>query len=104
MNYRPKPIDTTAIELSHEILKLTEHLAENAHDIWAAQRLSEGWTYGPERNDQQKQHPCLIPYADLPDSEKQYDRNAALEGASGDTALCFSFPDMPGVAVLVGDS
>ena len=57
MNYRPKPIDTTAIELSPEILKLTEHLAENAHDIWAAQRLSEGWTYGPERNDRQKRHP-----------------------------------------------
>jgi ryanodine receptor 2 len=87
VNYQPKPIDTTAIELSPEILKLTEHLAENAHDIWAAQRLSDDWTYGPERNDQQKKHPCLIPYADLPDSEKQYDRNAALETLKAIIAL-----------------
>jgi hypothetical protein len=68
-------------------LELTERLAENAHDIWAQQRLTEGWTYGPERNDKQKNHPCLIPYADLPDSEKQYDRNAALETLKAIVAL-----------------
>lgn len=87
MSYEPRPIDTCDITLSHYILELTERLAENAHDIWAQQRLTEGWTYGPERNDKQKNHPCLIPYADLPDSEKQYDRNAALETLKAIVAL-----------------
>jgi len=79
MSYQPKPIETSAIQLSPEILELTERLAENAHDIWAVQRFNDGWTYGPQRDDSKKHNPCLVPYADLPDSEKQYDRNAALE-------------------------
>jgi ryanodine receptor 2 len=87
VNCQPRPIDTTAIALSLEILELTEKLAENAYDIWAAQRLADGWTYGPERDDQQKKHPCLVPYAELPESEKQYDRNAALETLKAIVAL-----------------
>jgi ryanodine receptor 2 len=87
VDYQPQPIDTSNIELSPEILELTERLAENAHDIWAIQRLSDGWTYGHERNDQQKKHPCLVPYADLHDGEKQYDRNAALETLKAIIAL-----------------
>jgi ryanodine receptor 2 len=78
MNYDPQPIETSVIELSPEILSLTEWLAENTHDIWAAQRLADGWSWGPERNDARQETPCLVPYADLPDSEKQYDRKAAL--------------------------
>jgi hypothetical protein len=77
--YHPKPIDTSHIHLSAEIQALTEQLAENAHDIWAVQRLVEGWRLGDERNDAKKLHPCLIPYADLPESEKHYDRQAAME-------------------------
>lgn len=79
MKYEPHIDDLDAVELSPEILALTEKLAERAHDIWALGRLKEGWTYGPSRNDELKQHPCLVPYSELPDSEKQYDRNAALE-------------------------
>ena len=78
-NYTPHPIDTSRVELSPDLLELTEQLAKNTHDIWAAQRLSEGWKYGAERNDQEKTTPCLVPYEDLPESEKEYDRNTALE-------------------------
>lgn len=77
--YQPAPIDTAHVSLSPEVLELTEKLAEHAHDIWASQRLSDGWSYGEKRDDEKKRHPCLIAYADLPDSEKQYDRNAALD-------------------------
>jgi len=59
--------------------ELTELLAQNTHDIWAAQRITEGWQYGQERNDALKTHPCLVPYEDLPESEKEYDRNTATE-------------------------
>jgi hypothetical protein len=87
LRYRPQPIDTSRIELSAEIQQLTEKLAENAHDHWAQQRLSDGWTYGPQRDDAQKKHPCLVPYADLPDSEKVYDRKSAMETLKAIRAL-----------------
>ena len=59
-------------------MRLTERLAENAHDLWAAQRIKDGWTWGPTRDDSAKKHPCLVPYAELPESEKEYDRQAAM--------------------------
>lgn len=76
--YDPNPIETSDIELSEELLKLTEKLAENVHDVWAVGRINEGWTYGEKRDDSKKQSPCLVPYSDLPDLEKEYDRNTAL--------------------------
>jgi hypothetical protein len=78
MTYRPNPIDTSSVTLSADLLDLTERLAENSHDHWGAQRLAEGWTPGP-RDEDQKQNPCLVPYADLPESEKAYDRTMAME-------------------------
>jgi len=62
-------------------------LAKNSHDIWANQRLKEGWKYGPGRNDDLKEHPCLVPYEELPESEKEYDRNAAIMTLKAITAL-----------------
>jgi ryanodine receptor 2 len=86
-SYQPKPIDTSGVQLSPEILNLTEKLADNAHDIWAGQRFADGWTYGPRRDDAHKKHPCLVPYAELPAGEKQYDRNAAMETLKAIIAL-----------------
>ena len=78
-HYTPSPIDTSEVEIPSEMIQLVEQLAHNVHDNWALGRLNEGWTYGPERNDALKQHPCLVDYDDLPESEKEYDRNTALE-------------------------
>ncbi len=78
MNYQPAPIDASAVVLPAELQGLTERLAENAHDLWARQRFKEGWSWGPKRDDAAKKHPCLVPYAQLPESEKEYDRQAAL--------------------------
>lgn len=77
--YIPSPINTSDIELSDDLKQLVEQLARNVHDIWAVGRITDGWTYGPERNDALKQHPCLIDYSELPESEKEYDRNTAME-------------------------
>lgn len=79
MTYRPQPIDTSDITLSPSLGNLMEKLARNAHDIWARQRMADGWSHGSRRDDEKKTHPCLVDYADLPESEKQYDRNAASE-------------------------
>lgn len=79
MTYTPRPIDTSGVTLPPELVELTEKLAENAHDVWANRRLAQGWTYGPTRDDTNKKHPDLIPYAELPESEKDYDRKTAME-------------------------
>lgn len=77
--YKPNPIDTSDVVLSAELLELTEKIAENVHNVWAAGRLEQGWTYGKERDDELKTSPCLVPYSELPESEKEYDRNTSLE-------------------------
>ena len=87
MSYQPEPIDTSNISLTQEILELRELLAENAHDLWARQRMAQGWSYGPERSDQRKENPCLVPYAQLPESEKEYDRQAVMETLKAILAL-----------------
>lgn len=76
--YVPNPVDTTAVVLPQELTSLVEKMAENVHEVWAESRIKEGWTYGPSRDDKEKTHPCLVPYEDLPDSEKAYDRDTAL--------------------------
>lgn len=76
--YHPNPIAATVVVLPREMAELTERLAENAHDLWAAQRMADGWTLGERRDDGARKHPCLVPYSELPDTEKEYDRNAAL--------------------------
>ncbi len=56
--YIPSPIDTSDVELSPEIAELCEKLAENAHDVWAAGRIAQGWSYGPVRDYAKKETPC----------------------------------------------
>lgn len=78
-NYTPQPIDTTSIELPQELMNLAEEMAKNVHDIWAVGRMASGWTYGETRDDARKTHPCLIPYEELPEFEKEYDRRTSIE-------------------------
>ena len=78
-HYDPIPVDTSDVVLPAELLALTERIAENVHDVWAAGRIAEGWTYGPAKDSEKKTTPLLVAYSDLPDEEKAYDRNTALE-------------------------
>lgn len=77
--YTPAPVDTSSVVLSEELMQLTEAMARNVHDIWAVGRKADGWTWGPERNDAKKENPCLVPYEELSEGEKAYDRNTAIE-------------------------
>src|SRR5215472_2117332 len=79
MTYRPAPIDNSHVRLGPQLTDLIELLARNNHDLWAQRRVAEGWTYGPSRSDERKQTPLLIPYEELPESEKEYDRDNAVE-------------------------
>ena len=77
--YTPKPISTEGVTLPQHLSALVEQLAENNHDHWARQRIEAGWTYGPQRDDDRKTHPDLVPYEDLPEGEKEYDRTSVVE-------------------------
>ena len=77
--YIPNPVDTSKVQLPDDLVALTEQIAENVHDIWAQGRIADGWTYGETRDDENKKTPCLVPYSELSDSEKEYDRNTAIE-------------------------
>lgn len=77
--YIPAPVDTSCVELPQKLVELSEKMARNVHEVWAAGRIAEGWNYGSERNDSLKQHPGLISYDDLSDSERDYDRHTAVE-------------------------
>jgi len=78
-NYNPKPVDTSHVELTDELLKLAELMAENVHEVWSATRIAQGWSYGPVRDDVKKEHPCLVPYEQLPEEEKILDRKSSIE-------------------------
>lgn len=77
-DYLPQPMDTSDVRLPEELLPLIEQMAKNVHEVWARNRMEQGWTYGIERNDVLKHHPCLIPYEELPEVEKAYDRDTAV--------------------------
>lgn len=76
--YTPQPIDTTGVELPKELEQLVEQMSKNVHEVWSETRIRQGWKYGEQRNDELKTHPCLIPYEELPELEKEYDRNTSI--------------------------
>ncbi len=78
-NYIPRPIDTKGVELPKELRLLAEEIAKNVHEVWSEGRMEDGWIYGEERNDAKKYHPCLVPYEELTETEKEYDRNTSQE-------------------------
>lgn len=77
-NYEPHPLNLSDVKLEPELIELREAIAENAHEVWAKSRKKEGWTYGPRRDDEKKLHPDMLPYHLLPESEKEYDRQMAI--------------------------
>lgn len=76
--YVPHPADTSTVKLDQDLLDLTEVIAENVHEVWSASRIKEGWTYGEQKDSVKKTTPCLVPYDELPEIEKQYDRDTAF--------------------------
>jgi hypothetical protein len=79
MIYQPQPIDTSAVVLPQQLGDLLEYLARNTHEVWAQQRIRDGWSYGACRDDANRYHPGLVPYEQLSEVEKEYDRQTAGE-------------------------
>ena len=77
--YFPKPIDTNHVHLDAQFHALVERLAENFHEVWAQSRIADGWRYGHNRDDSKKIHPCLLPFCEMDEAERCFDRIAARE-------------------------
>ena len=88
-NYIPQPVDTSDVQLPEELNALVEDMAKNVHEVWAQNRIQQGWIYGPERNDALKHHPCMVAYEELPEQEREYDRDTAVETLKLITKLGF---------------
>lgn len=78
-DYKPMPVDTSHVKLPEELDRLAEMIAKNVHEVWAEGRMKDGWTYGSQRNDAERKHPCLVPYEELSEEEKAYDRNTSQQ-------------------------
>lgn len=94
--YKPEPINTSDVILPENLTELTETIAKNVHEVWAYNRIAEGWVYGNERNSELKTTPCLVPYEELPEIEKNYDRNTAVETLKLITKLGYSIVQKKG--------
>ena len=102
MVYKPEPFDAARVTLSREISDLRDLLARNAHENWAKLRMADGWRYGPDRNDASKEHPGLISFEELPESEKEYDRQTALETIKTLLALGYTIQPPPAGSATPG--
>jgi serine/threonine protein kinase len=87
VTYQPQPIDSAHVALPDRLNELIELLAQHNHDIWAQQRIAEGWQVGDVRDEQHKTHPDLVPYDQLTESEKDYDRQAVITTLQAIVAL-----------------
>jgi hypothetical protein len=83
-------IDTGNVQLPEQLHDLTERLAANVHHHWAGQRFADGWQYGPVHDDSKKQSPLLVPYAQLSEADKEYDRITAVQTVRAILALGFT--------------
>ena len=77
--YVPKPVDTSDVVLSKEVVEMTEMIAKNTHENWAKNKLQDGWVYGEMLDNDKKTHPCLLEYEELSEEDKDYDRTTAME-------------------------
>lgn len=78
-NYIPQPVNTNDVVLPEELIILSEQISKNVHEVWSKNRMEQGWTYGEQRNDEKRETPCLVPYEELSEEEKDYDRNTSQE-------------------------
>lgn len=78
-DYRPEPVDTSDVTVPEELMELVEEMSRNVHEVWAKSRMDQGWTWGKQRDDKRKTHPDLVPYDELTEEEKDYDRDTSME-------------------------
>ncbi len=87
--YQPRPVDTSSVTIPEALQEKIEDLARNNHEVWASSRISEGWRYGPGLDREKREHPSLVPYELLPESEKDVDRATVVQTLKATLAMGF---------------
>ncbi|GMS80971.1 hypothetical protein PENTCL1PPCAC_3146, partial [Pristionchus entomophagus] len=75
----PIPIDISTVSLPHFANEAHSKFAENLHELWAQRKIEMGWSFGEVRNEQARRHPCLTVFNRLPDTERKYNLQLALD-------------------------
>ncbi|KAL4238125.1 Ryanodine receptor 2 [Mactra antiquata] len=68
----PLPVDTGSVQLPVYIESVRDKLAENLHEVWAMNKIEQGWSWGESRDDMHRKNPSLTSFEKLPISEKKY--------------------------------
>lgn len=63
----------SAIAGAKAILENPNRTPQESHEGWLAQKQAEGWTWGPVKDAELKQHPCMLPYDELPPAQRAKD-------------------------------
>nr|XP_036227360.1 ryanodine receptor isoform X21 [Bactrocera oleae] len=77
--YKPAPLDLNAVTLSPKLEELVDQLAENTHNLWARERIQQGWTYGLNEDSENHRSPHLVPYSKVDEAIKKANRDTASE-------------------------
>lgn len=77
--YKPAPLDLSAVTLNPKMEELVDQLAENTHNLWAKERIQQGWTYGLEEDSENLRSPHLVPYSKVDEAIKKANRDTASE-------------------------
>ncbi|XP_065491147.1 ryanodine receptor 3 isoform X3 [Caloenas nicobarica] len=77
--YKPAPLDLSEVKLLPSQEFLVDKLAENAHNVWAKDRIKQGWTYGIQQDLKNKRNPRLVPYVLLDERTKKSNRDSLRE-------------------------
>ena len=52
---------------------LAGNTPEQSHEGWLAEKRTAGWTYGPRKDPEKREHPCFVPYDELPPEQRVKD-------------------------------
>ncbi|KAG1972845.1 ryanodine receptor [Pimephales promelas] len=77
--YKPAPVDQSCVVLTASQEELVEKLAENEHNIWARDRIRQGWSFGPQQDFKCKRSTQLVPFSLLDEKYKQAGRDATRD-------------------------
>ncbi|XP_067335761.1 ryanodine receptor 3-like isoform X11 [Channa argus] len=78
-SFIPTPVETSQIVMPLHLEKVRDKLAENIHELWGMNKIELGWSYGKIRDDNKRQHPCLVDFSKLPETEKNYNLQMSTE-------------------------
>ncbi|XDC62019.1 hypothetical protein R6Z07M_013201 [Ovis aries] len=77
--YKPAPLDLSHVRLTPAQTTLVDRLAENGHNVWARDRVAQGWSYSAVQDIPARRNPRLVPYRLLDEATKRSNRDSLCQ-------------------------